>query len=138
MANAVTHSTSFRIDVANLKSNRSTTFTAGTATKLLVYSGTMPTNAATALSGNTAIATLTSLVYGTPDATTAAMTMTATADSSAVGGTAAFYRITKSDGTTAIEQGTVGTSGCDLNVNSVTIAAGANVSLTSGSYTPMP
>lgn len=135
---AVTHSAAFRVDVANLKSNQSTTFTAGTATKLIIYSGTPPTNAATALSGNTAIATLTSLVYGTPNSTTAVMSLSATADSSAVGGTAAFYRITKSDGTTAIEQGLCGTSGSDLNLNSLTIAAGANVSLTSGSYTPMP
>lgn len=135
---SVTHGIAFRIDTANLKSNQSTTFTAGTANKLIIYSGTMPTNAATALSGNTAISTLTALVYGTPNVSTAVMSLAATSDTSAVGGTASFYRITKSDGTSCIEQGTVGTSGTDLTINSVTIASGATVSLTSGSYTPVP
>jgi hypothetical protein len=135
---AVTHALAYRIDTANLKSNQTTTFTAGTATKLVIYSGTPPTNASTALSGNTVISTLTSLVYGTPNVSTAVMSLAATADSSAVGGTASFYRITKSDGTTAIEQGLCGTSGSDLNLSSLTIAAGAAVSLTSGSYTPVP
>lgn len=66
-------------------------------------------------------------------------TLTAsTADSNAVGGIASFYRRTKSDGTTVIEQGLCGTSGSDLNLNSLTIAAGANVSITSGSYTASP
>jgi hypothetical protein len=136
---AVTHSTAFRVDVANLKSGQSTTFNAGSANKLILFTGTPPANAATALSGNTAAATLTSLVYGTPNGSTGVMSLTGTQDSNAVGGVVTFYRITKSDGTTAIEQGSAGTSGTDLVISSTTIAAGAAVSFTgSSTYTPCP
>lgn len=136
---AVTHAIALRVDFANLKSGQSTTYAAGATNKLIIYSGTPPTNAATALSGNTAIATLTSLVYGTPNSSTGVMSLTGTADPSAVGGVATFYRITKSDGTTCIEQGTVATSAADLIINSTTIAGGANVSFTgTNTYTPCP
>lgn len=129
MANAITHATALRTDLANLVTGTTVTYAAGTAQKLIVYSGTMPTNAATALSGNTAIATITALAWGAAASGVATLS-SSTADSNAVGGTASFFRVTKSDGTTCIFQGTVGTSGADLNLNSLTIAAGANVSLT--------
>jgi hypothetical protein len=45
-------------------------------------------------------------------------------------GTAAFFRLTTSGGT-AIVQGSVGTSGTDLNLNTVSIQSGATVSVTS-------
>lgn len=49
-------------------------------------------------------------------------------------GTAGYCRILKSDGTTAIADLTVGTSGQDLNLNSLSIATGASVSITSFTY----
>lgn len=137
MANAVTHASAVRVAFAQITSHVTPTYDAGTATQLRIYDGTMPANAATALSGNNLLATITSLVYGTPNATTGAMTVSGTAESSATAGTATFYRRTKSDGT-CIEQGTVGTSGTDMTISSTTIASGANVSLSSGTYTPAP
>ncbi len=58
-----------------------------------------------------------------------------TDDSSAdANGTAAFVRALNSGGT-ALIQGTVGTSGCDLNLNTVSIVSGARISITSFTLT---
>ncbi len=55
-----------------------------------------------------------------------------TADSSAnATGTASWFRALRSDGTTKVFDGTVGTAACDLNLNSVAIQAGAEVSVSS-------
>lgn len=134
MANAITHAATLRTDIANLVTGTTTTFVAGANQKLIIFNGTPPANAAAALASNTAIATITVLVWGAASGPTATLS-SSTADTNAAGGTASFFRITKSDGTTAILQGTVGTSGADLNLNSLTINAGATVTLTSGSYT---
>lgn len=59
-----------------------------------------------------------------------------TQDSSAnATGTAAFFRIYKSDGTTVILQGSVGTSGQDLNLNTLSIVSGGPVAVTSFTIT---
>lgn len=59
-----------------------------------------------------------------------------TADSSAnAAGTATWFRALKSDGTTPVFDGSVGTTGADCNINAVAIAAGAAVSVTSHTYT---
>lgn len=126
---AVTHAAALRSDIAALVTGTATTWTSGTALKLILYTGTMPTNASTALAGNTAAATITAIAFGAP-ATGVATITASTADPSCVGGTISFWRLTKTDGTTAIIQGTAGTTGTDLIINSVTLSAGANVSLT--------
>ena len=55
-----------------------------------------------------------------------------TQDSSAdATGTAAFFRILNSAGTTTYAQGTVGTSGSDLNLNTTSIVLGGPISVTS-------
>ena len=131
----VSHSIAVRNDLANLVCGGTTpTFSAGTGQILKLYSGTPPTNASTALSGNAVVSTVTALSWGAASGGVASLT-SSTADSSAVGGTATFWRIFKSDASTVIDQGLCGTSSSDLNLNSTTIAAGANVSMTSGSYT---
>lgn len=138
MASALTHATALRTDFANLATGTAVTFSAGTNQKIIIYSGTMPANAAAALSGNTAIATITGVTYGAGAAGVATVTAS-TADAAAVGGTASFYRRTKTDGTTVVTQGTCGTSASDMVLNNLTIAAGANVSLNaSGTYTASP
>jgi hypothetical protein len=59
-----------------------------------------------------------------------------TADSSAdASGTASWFRLLKSDGTTIVMDGDVGTSGSDLNLNSTAITAGGTVSVTSFAIT---
>jgi len=50
-------------------------------------------------------------------------------------GVAAWFRALKSDGTTVLWDGTVGTSGCDLNLNSVAISQHAKVSVTGMTFT---
>lgn len=65
-----------------------------------------------------------------------ALTADSSANASATTG-ANFYRTFRSDGTTVISQGTVGTVGSssDCELNSVMIAAGAEVSVTSFTHT---
>jgi hypothetical protein len=50
-------------------------------------------------------------------------------------GTAAYFALVKSDGTTVVGTGSVGTTGCDLNLNSTSISAGATVSCSSFTIT---
>jgi hypothetical protein len=102
-----------------------------------IYTGTQPVNANTALSGNTLLA---SCALGSPafaSATASGGTVTATANtissdtSAAATGTATWFRVYKSDGVTGAFDGEVGTSASDLNLNTVSIVAGATVSVTS-------
>jgi hypothetical protein len=64
-------------------------------------------------------------------ATAAAITGDASANKT---GTAAWFRVTNAAGT-AIIDGSVGLSGCDLNLNSVDIQAGVEVNITSWTVT---
>lgn len=48
-------------------------------------------------------------------------------------GTATWFRVFKSDDATAVLDGSVGTSGADLNLNDVAITTGGTVSVTSWS-----
>jgi hypothetical protein len=50
-------------------------------------------------------------------------------------GTAAFFRLFQDDGTTVVLQGSVGTSGAELNLNTTSITTGVNVTITSGTIT---
>lgn len=50
-------------------------------------------------------------------------------------GTATWFRALKSDGVTVVFDGSIGTSGANLNMNSVAIQIGAAVSVSSYSYT---
>jgi hypothetical protein len=132
MANNLTTATNLRNDVANLYTGTATTFAAGTNQQVVIYSGTPPANAAAALSGNTAIATLpATLTWGAASAGVATTT-SAPNVASAVGGTASFYRRYKTDGVTVCDQGLCGTSAAELTMSSLTIAAGASVTLNSG------
>jgi hypothetical protein len=100
---------------------------------LRIYSGTQPADADTALSGNTLLAELRFNATSAPAAVNGVLTFNAlTSDSSAdATGTATFFRAFKSDGTTVVWDGSVGTSGANLNINSVALSAGAQVSVSS-------
>ena len=67
---------------------------------------------------------------GTSDGLATATANAITSDTNAAGGTAGHFRI-KSGAGTVIMQGNVGTSGADLNLNTVTITAGDTVAITS-------
>lgn len=128
MASAITYSDVLR----NARLDAITT-ACGTSPLLRIYSGTAPTNVRTALSGNTLLAEL--AMSATPFPAASAPTLTANAISSDTSadatGTATFFRIYKSDGTTAVVQGTVSTSAADLNLNSTSITAGGTVAVSS-------
>lgn len=101
--------------------------------KLRLYSGTKPATADTALSGNTLLAELTMNATAFGAAVSGVLTANAiTPDSSAdASGTATFFRLFKSDGTTALLDGTVGTSGTNLVIATTSISAAQTVSCSS-------
>lgn len=110
------------------------------AGKLKIYSGTPPADADTALAGNTLLAELTMSDPAFGDAADGTGSAVATAnsitgDTSAdASGTATFARLTDSDDN-VLWQGTVGTSGADVNLDSVTIVALGEVNVTSMTVT---
>lgn len=105
----------------------------GSSAKIRIYSGTPPADVNTALSGNTLLAELTCSATVAPAAASATLTFNAiTQDSSADNtGTATFFRILDSAGTTAHVQGTVGAGSGDLSLNTTSIVSGAVVSISS-------
>lgn len=109
----------------------------GNAALLRIYDGTPPASSNAALSGNTKLAELTCGSPFAPAASGGVLTANAISqDNSAdATGTASFFRLYKSDGTTVIMQGTVNTSGADLNVNTTAIVIGGPVLVSSFALT---
>jgi hypothetical protein len=106
---------------------------AGASALLRIYSGTQPATADTALSGNTLLAELTCGATFAPAASGGVATANAiTQDSSAdATGTATFFRLVKSDGTTVVCDGSVGTASADLVLVTTSITATQPVQVTS-------
>lgn len=113
---------------------------AGTNAYIRIYSGTRPTNPGTALSGNTLLAELrgNATQFGTVSGGVVTLSATNPDTSADAAGTASFFRVFKSDGTTAVLDGSAGTSGTDLILNTAAITLGGNVSITSGTITVSP
>lgn len=110
--------------------------------KLRIYNGTQPADADVAVSTQTLLAELTmnATAFSGPSGTASTdQTLTAgaiTSDTAAdATGTASWFRLLKSDGTTVILDGSVGTSGCDLNLNSTSISSGTTVAVSSMTLT---
>lgn len=102
-----------------------------------IYDGTQPATADTAISGNTKLAGLTfgSTAFGSASAgvaTANAITQDSDADNT---GTATWFRATKSDHTTVVFDGSVGASGCNLNLATASIVQHGTVSVTALTYT---
>lgn len=108
----------------------------GSNGKLRLYSGTQPANVDTALSGNTLLADLALSATAAGGAASRVLTLSSiTADSSAdATGTATFGSLLKSDNTRIVDF-SVGTSEADLNLNTVSIVSGAQVSVSSFTIT---
>lgn len=110
----------------------------GASGLLRIYDATggTPANVGTALGSQVLLAELTCNATFAPGASGGVLTLNAiTQDSSAnATGTAAFFRITTSGGT-AIVQGTVGTSGADLNLNTTSIVINGPVAVSSFTIT---
>jgi hypothetical protein len=115
--------------IRNAMGDAITTFTAGSAL-LRIYSGSRP---ATGGAATTLLAELTCNATFAPAASGGVLTLNAiTQDSSAnATGTATWFRIVKSDGTTHVMDGDVGTSGSDLNLNTTSLVSGGPVAITS-------
>ena len=102
---------------------------------LKIYCGTKPTDADTAISGQTLAATFTfnSPAFGSASLVSSKMqiagSFVATTVTSDATCTATFARMFKSDGTTVVADFTVGSSGADVNFNSTSFTSGGNVTL---------
>ena len=110
----------------------------GASGLLRIYDATggVPANVGTALGTQVLLAELACSATFAAGAAGGVLTANAiTQDSSAnATGTAAFFRLTTSGGT-AVVQGTVGTSGADLNLNTTSIVSGGPVQVTSFTIT---
>jgi len=108
---------------------------------LKIYDGTQAADANTAVGAQVLLATLTfgATAFGasaatgtTPTRKATATANTITGDTSAdATGTATWFRLLESNGTTVIMDGSVGTSGCDLNLATTSLVAGVDVEVTS-------
>lgn len=128
---AIKHSATLRTAQAD-----AVTTAVGNAGFLRIYSGTRPANVAAAITG-TLLAEVTMASPFAPGAASGVLSPTVpqsdlSADNS---GTATHYRLWKSDGTTAVEDGDVGTSGTDMVVNTTTFVAGGVFTITTWSLT---
>jgi len=111
---------------------------------LKFYTSPQPTDANTAVGAQTVCATLrfnaTAFPASVASGAAGSRVVTATAnaitsDTNAAGGTTTWFRVLKSDNSTVVFDGSAGTSGCDINLNSAVISAGATVSVTSFTVT---
>jgi hypothetical protein len=116
--------------------------------KIEIFTASQPTDANTALGAQTLLSTMTfgATAFVSPavaSGSAGSKVVTATANTilsdtdAANTGTAAWFRAYKSDGTTVVMDGSAGTSGCDLNLNTTSIVAGATVSCTSFTITQL-
>lgn len=107
---------------------------AGASALLRIYDGTQPATGGTA---TTLLAELTCNATFAPGASSGVLTLNAiTSDTSAnATGTATWFRIVQSGGSTHVLDGTVGTSGADLNLNTTSIVSGATVAVSSFTIT---
>ena len=105
---------------------------AGSGSIIRIYQGTQPANANTAISTQTLLVSLTIVGSFGTDAN-GTITIGAVTSAQAVAtGTAEFFRIVKSDGTTVVMDGSVGTSDADMILNTTAIANTQTVTISSG------
>ena len=105
--------------------------------KLRIYDGTQAATADTAIGAQVLLAELTMNATAFGSAVAGVATANAiTSDSSAdATGTATWFRLLKSDGSTVICDGSVGTSSADLVLNTTSIVSGAAVAVSSFTLT---
>lgn len=101
-----------------------------------IYSGSKPAGPDTAISSQTLLATFTLSDPAFTTGATGVRTLAGTPKSTTglAAGTATWFRAADSNGVAEID-GTVGTSGSDLNLNTTTISVGLAIDITSGSLT---
>lgn len=104
----------------------------GASCLLRIYDGSVPANVGTALGAQVVLADPVPSATFAPAAAAGVLTANAIANDTSANatGTATFFRLLTSGGT-AVVQGTVGTSGADLNLNTTSIVSGGIVAVTS-------
>jgi hypothetical protein len=124
--------TGYNVTLRSAQMDAITTF-AGAGAKLRIYDGTRPAT------GGTATTLLAEFTLGSPFAPAASSaTLSPTLPSNATAaatGTATWFRVVKADGTTHVLDGSAGTSGTDLILNTTSITSGITVSVTAWSVT---
>lgn len=119
----------FAATLRNARADAITTRAGGSAL-LRIYNSTRPATGGTA---TTLLAELTCNATFAPGASGGVLTLNAiTNDSSAnATGTASWFRIVQSDGSTHVMDGDVATSASDLNLNTTSIVSGGPVAVSS-------
>lgn len=124
--------TGYNVTLRNAQMDAITTF-AGAGAKLRIYDGTRPAT------GGTATTLLAEFTLGSPFApASSAAVLSPTLPSNATAaatGTATWFRVVKADGTTHVLDGSAGTTGTDLILNTTSITSGITVSVTAWTAT---
>jgi len=104
---------------------------------LRIYDGSQPATADTAIGGQVLLAELRFANPASGAAVAGVLTMSALTSDTAnnATGTASWYRALKSDGTTPVMDGSVGTAAADLILNSVALQINAQTDVTSFTHT---
>lgn len=103
-----------------------------------IYTGSQPSVDGGVTGTLLAQLTFSATAFGNSSASGSGATATANTITSGTAGntgTAAYFALLKSDDSTVVATGSVGTSGCDLNLNSTAISSGATVSCSSFTIT---
>lgn len=102
-----------------------------------IYDGTQAADANTAVGSQVLLAELRFSATAAPAAVNGVITFNAITDDTAANatGTATWYRCLKSDGTSVVFDGSVGTASANMILNSVAIQINALVSITSFTHT---
>jgi hypothetical protein len=104
--------------------------------QLKIYDGTQPATGDTAITTQNLLVTLT--LNATAFAAAAAGVLTAnaiTSGTAGASGTASWFRLFQSDGTTAMWDGSVGTADANLIIPSTSITSGVTIGATSFTHT---
>ena len=122
------------VELRNAQANALETV-AGASPVLRVRTGALPANCAAADAG-TVLASLTLPADWLADASAGAKVKAGTwAGTASAGGTAGHWRLYKADGTTCVAQGSVGTSGAEMNLLSLTFVNTQPFTIDSFTYT---
>lgn len=107
----------------------------GTSALIKIYDGTRPANVGTAITTQTLLATLSCSTTFAPGSSGGVLTVNAITSANAVASsTATWFTITTSGGTRVVD-GSIGTSGSDLNLTTTTIVSGQPVAISSFTIT---
>jgi len=104
---------------------------------LLIYDGAQPATTDTAITSQVLLAELrfASPAFGAASGGAATANAITGESSANATGTATWFRALKSDGTTAVFDGSVGVSSSNINLSSTSITAGDSVEISSFTYT---